>query len=125
MIGVNDIGRKIPLDNTINNYKKIINKLKAGLPNAVLYVQSVLPINDELINRQYYTGTNAEIRTLNIRLRGMARSLNVTYLDIYALLANETGQMPAKFTYDGIHLTAGAYIIWTKFLKEKGYCCKL
>jgi lysophospholipase L1-like esterase len=124
MIGVNDIGRKIPLVNTISNYKKIINKLRLGLPNTVLYIQSVLPINDKLINRTYYTGTNSEIKIMNARLKELAAELNVPYLDIYARLADESGQMPAKFTYDGIHLTAGAYIVWTSFLKQNGYCCK-
>jgi lysophospholipase L1-like esterase len=123
MIGVNDIGRKIPLANTINNYTKIITKLKTALPHTILYIQSVLPINDTLINRQYYTGTNAEIKVMNARLKNMAAAFNITYVDIYSLLADGTGQMPVKFTYDGIHLTAGAYIIWTNFLKRKGYCC--
>jgi len=123
MIGVNDIGRKIPLAATLNNYEKIINKLRSALPATVIYIQSVLPINEKLINREYYTGTNTEIVTMNSGIEKLARSLGITYLNLHALLVDANGQLPAKYTYDGIHLTAGAYIKWTDFIKAKGYCC--
>jgi len=123
MIGVNDIGRKIPLSVTLTNYRKIIKRLQSVLPRARLFVQSVLPINEKLINRTYYTGTNTEIRTMNIALKKLASDSNVTYVDLYSQVANDKGEMPAAYTYDGIHLTASAYILWTNFLRKKGYCC--
>lgn len=121
MIGVNDIGRKIPLSVTIRNYERIIGLLQRSLPKTDVYVQSVLPINETLINRNFYTGTNAEIRLMNEALKKMSLSHKVKYIDLYKLFADTTGEMPERFTYDGIHLTAGAYIQWTTYLKKKGY----
>ncbi len=124
MIGVNDIGRNIPLSVTIKNYNKIISTLQSELPETELFVQSVLPINETLINRKYYTGTNSEIKIMNEALKKLASSFNITYIDLYNVLADKNGGMPSKYTYDGIHLTSEAYIVWTNLLKEKRYCCK-
>lgn len=122
MIGVNDIGRKIPLSVTLANYRKIIRRLRIALPHTQVFMQSVLPINEKLINRTYYTGTNLEISKMNIALRKLASDNKITYIDLYSQFADK-GEMPANYTYDGIHLTASAYILWTNFLKKKGYCC--
>lgn len=122
MIGVNDIGRRIPTTYTIRNYEKILFQLKSRCKRTRIFMQSVLPINDSLINRQYYTGTNAEIRNLNEELKKLALKHDITYIDLHSLFINFSGQMSAKYTYDGIHLTAEGYLLWTNYLKKKGYC---
>lgn len=121
MIGANDIGRKIPLSVTVANYQKILKTVREKSPETKIYVQSVLPINDKLINRKYYTGTNGEIRKMNAELRQLAEKNAVPFIDLYQIFADEAGQLPEKYTYDGIHLSAAAYIRWTKTLKKKGF----
>ncbi|WP_167013152.1 GDSL-type esterase/lipase family protein [Chitinophaga sp. Cy-1792] len=121
MIGVNDIGRKIPLENTLLNYRRILDKIKQASPKTKVYIQSVLPINETIINRQYYTGTIPEIQRMNKALQAFANDNNIPFIDLYHLLADKDGQMPAAYTYDGIHLTAAAYIRWTSFLRDKHF----
>lgn len=123
MIGVNDIGRKVPLLKTINNYEKILLKIKQLSPATKVFVQSVLPINESLINRQYYTGTNREILRLNSELRKLASKHSVLYIDLHKLFIDATGQMEAKYTYDGIHLSAAGYLTWARHLVDYKYCC--
>lgn len=121
MIGVNDIGRKIPLSVTIATYQKILNTVRDQSPRTKVYMQSVLPINDKLINRKYYTGTNEEIRKMNAELKLLAARNSVPFIDLYPIFSEGTGQLPEKYTYDGIHLSAAAYVLWTKTLKDQGF----
>lgn len=124
MIGVNDIGRGIPLQNTLGIYERILLKIISDSPSSRIFVQSVLPINDTLINRKYYTGTNTQISTMNKSLARLASKYNIPYIDLYTLFLDESGrQMKALFTYDGIHLSAKGYLLWTDYLKREGYCC--
>ena len=123
MIGVNDIGRKIPLSMTLRNYERILSLIKQKTPASKVFVQSVLPINNDLINRKYFTGTNKEIARLNIELEKLAARLSVPYLNLNRLFLGADGQMQAKYTYDGIHLSAAGYLLWSRFLKDNKYCC--
>lgn len=122
MIGVNDIGRKIPTSYTIRNYEKILLQLKNRSKRTRIFMQSILPINDSLINRKYYTGTNTEIRNLNEELKKLALKHTITYIELHSLFTDASGQMLAKYTYDGIHLTAEGYLLWINYLKKKRYC---
>lgn len=120
MIGVNDIGRGIPLELTLANYRNIIKRLK-DLREVKIYVQSVLPINPELINRKYFTGTNAQIRTMNDSIRDLCKEQHVDYIDLYSVLGNAKGEMPAEYTYDGLHLSGKGYLKWVRYLKDQHY----
>ncbi|RAJ86004.1 lysophospholipase L1-like esterase [Chitinophaga dinghuensis] len=121
MIGVNDIGRKIPLALTLQNYRRILAITRSVSPTTKIYIQSVLPINESIINRDYYTGTNEEIRTMNAAVKALAVEQQIPFINLYDLLADKDGQMPAAYTYDGIHLTAAAYIRWTNYLRQHHY----
>ena len=119
LIGTNDINKKIPVHYIVENYRKIIGEVKAQSPATTLYVQSVFPINDQLIGRQYYSGTNEQIRELNNALKGLAAEMLVTYVDIYPALLDARQQLDARYTYDGLHLSGLGYQAWVSYLKKE------
>lgn len=119
LIGTNDINKKIPVPYIVDNYKKIISEVKLRSPHTRLYVQSVFPINNQLIGRQYYTGTNGQIMELNKALQSMAAEMAVQYVDIYPDLLDAQQQLDARYTYDGLHLSGLGYQAWVRSLKKQ------
>lgn len=119
LIGTNDLNKKIPVSYIVDNYKKIIQDIHKLSPGTKVYVQSVFPINNDLIGRQYYTGTNEEILALNTALKTMTVTMQVPFVDIYPALTDTKGQMDAKYTYDGLHLSGLGYQQWVNYLKQQ------
>lgn len=119
LIGTNDINKKIPASYIIANYKQLIRDIQQRSPGTTIYVQSVFPINNQLIGRQYYTGTNEEIKALNTALQAMAAEARVKYVDVYSHLLDAQQQLDARYTYDGLHLSGLGYLAWIDCLKKE------
>ncbi|HEV7331703.1 MAG TPA: GDSL-type esterase/lipase family protein [Flavisolibacter sp.] len=119
LIGTNDLSKGIPVPAIVRTYTKVLHQLQADLPSAKLYVQSVFPINDSLINRQYYKGTNAEILQLNAALKRMAAENKVAYVNVNQAMLDEKKQLRSAFTYDGLHLSGKGYLQWVAYLKKQ------
>ncbi|WP_276482075.1 GDSL-type esterase/lipase family protein [Paraflavitalea pollutisoli] len=119
LIGTNDINKKIPVPYIVANYKKIIRAIRQQSPKTALYVQSVFPINNQLIGRQYYSGTNEQIMELNKALKAMADEQRVPFVNIYPDLLDAQQQLDARFTYDGLHLSGLGYQAWVASLKRQ------
>lgn len=112
MIGINDIRQKIPTTTTLTHYEELLTQLKEVLPDTELYIQSVLPIGDN-------TGmSNEDVQLLNTELLKLATKMNLTYIDLYSLLIDETGYLPDACSIDGVHLTGQGYAIWIKELNK-------
>lgn len=118
LIGTNDISKGIPADAIVRTYTTIIQQLQQQLPATKIYVQSVFPINDSLINRQYYKGTNQGIVQLNSALKQMADALKVTFVNVFDAMLDEKRQLAAAYTYDGLHLSGKGYLQWVNYLKK-------
>lgn len=121
MDGINDQFRKLPHDVSINNYRRIIRKIKKVSPKTKIYIESALPINEGLTSEPYTKGRNALVPQLNAKIKAMAAEEGVTYIDICPLFEDENGVLKPEFTMDGVHLKPAAYIDWVAFLKTKRY----
>jgi lysophospholipase L1-like esterase len=108
MIGINEIKAQ---NRIIDNYDKIIRKIREISPYTIIYVQSILPTRTKTID-------NADIVATNTRLRELCARQNqfVHYLDIYAPFLADDGKLGPNFTEDGIHLTKNAYSLWKKLI---------
>lgn len=121
LVGTNDINVQIPLAASIDNYAQIIIRIQQQSPNTGIYLQSVLPVNNQLINRAYYTGTNKAIQLMNHSLDSLAREHHVVYIDLYNRFLDHSAQMDAAYTYDGLHLTGKGYLKWIEVLTKNRY----
>lgn len=121
MIGTNDINIHIPLSVSINNYEKIITYIKKQSPNTIIFIQSVLPVNNQLINRNYYIGANESIQAMNQCLDSLASKHHVVYVNLYKHFLDSAAQMDAAYTYDGLHLNGTGYMKWVSILKKSKY----
>ena len=121
MDGINDQFRKLPQEVSINNYRRIIRKIKQQSPKTKIYIESALPINEEMTKEAYTKGRNVLVPELNKKIKALADEEGVTYIDICPLFQDDNGVLKPEFTMDGVHLKAAAYIDWVKFLKDKKY----
>jgi lysophospholipase L1-like esterase len=121
MDGINDLFRKLPYNVSINNYKRIIRIIKAKSPKTKIYIESALPINEEMTKEPYTKGRNVMVPVLNAKIKQLAKEEKVTYIDIVPLFQDEKGNLKKEVTMDGVHLKASAYIDWVAYLKELKY----
>ncbi len=102
----------------LQQYEKLIKELKAQQPQALIYVQSVLPINEEIFHQKYNNKlTNPQIDEINIKLLKLAEENQVYFIDLNTMFKDATGGMPREATPDGLHIKSEQYIQWFDYLK--------
>ncbi|WP_367331623.1 GDSL-type esterase/lipase family protein [Sphingobacterium multivorum] len=121
MDGINDQFRKLPQEVSVNNYKRIIKRIKKISPKTLIYLQSALPINEERTKEPYTKGRNALVPILNEKLRQLSADENIPFVDLCPLFQDNEGKLNAIYSADGVHLIPSAYIKWVQLLKEKKY----
>lgn len=121
MDGINDQFRKLPQEVSVNNYRRIIRRIKRESPKTKIYLQSALPINEDLTKEAYTKGRNACVPALNERLRKLALDEHIPFIDLCPLFEDGDGKLARAYTNDGVHLLPIAYIKWVKLLKDKKY----
>jgi len=121
MDGINDLFRKLPYEVSIYNYRRIIRMIKSKSPKTKIYIESALPINEEMTTAAYTKGRNKMVPVLNEKIKQLAKEENIPYIDIVPLFSDENGNLKKEITPDGVHLKASAYITWVNYLKEQKY----
>ncbi|WP_432714573.1 GDSL-type esterase/lipase family protein [Pedobacter sp.] len=121
LIGINDIGRGLPVDVIAKNYERMIIQFHKGTPKTKLYLQSVLPMNDDILTADYLKNKGQYIVELNRRITFLAEKYNLTYINLHEVFNDGTGKLKPGLTMDGIHITPAAYVLWVNFLKRKKY----
>jgi len=122
LIGVNDLSRNTPDEVIIENIFNIVGKVHSQSPTTAIYVQSILPTNDSNKNlHKAFSGKGEHVKTINAQLKKYAEKLKFTYVDLYSNFLDADGRMNAKFTYDGLHLSAAGYDHWIEILKKEKY----
>ena len=115
MFGVNELGW-VSTSTFIDYYETLIDLILNVRPDAVIYVQEMLPINEADYQAKndpahdYFN--NARIATFNESIKALAARKSVVYLTPAEVLVDETGGLPASATTDGIHLNASYIRRW-------------
>ncbi|MEG3906503.1 SGNH/GDSL hydrolase family protein [Microcoleus sp. Pol12B5] len=121
MIGINDLLRGSTDEGILDNQRQIIRDLRWAHPKAQVVVQSILPHSGEQAtweNRDRLLAIpNSRIRAINRRLKEIASSENVLYLDLYPLFADADGNLPTELSTDGLHLNDQGYLVWRSALQ--------
>ena len=95
MLGLNDLGRHIPVDEIISKYEKIVFQLKQH--GITPYIQSVLFLGDKHADR------NKDVLKLNLKLQELS----------------ENGKLKKSYSSkDDIHLNGDGYFAWKNSIKK-------
>ena len=114
MAGINDLFQGASNAEIIGNMRKIADSLVAGSPATNFCIQSVLPINESKMLMD--ANINTLIFDLNDGIRRLCKKHDILFADLHADFLNNTGQLAAAFTYDGVHLTNQAYAHWAQLI---------
>ena len=114
MLGINEMGTG-DTAYFARHYSAALSKIRALQPNAVLYIESILPVTAEKSEKDSVFN-NPRIRERDAGLRKLANGKNIFYLDVASALENGSGDLPADYSGDDVHLKARYYPLWTNFL---------
>jgi len=115
MLGINENIVAEYKDAFIKSYSELIDTVKVSNPDAVIYIQSILPVTasrdaDGRI-------TNSVINSFNDGLFDISLEKEVFYLDINKSLLDANGHLPEEAATDGVHFKKEYYLKWLDYLK--------
>ena len=117
MTGVNDISHDVTADSIARAMEKLIVMVKQGSPRTRIYLQSLLPFNNDVREWKLLKGRDHVVVEANILLEQVAERQGVTWINLYPLFADEQGRLRADLTNDGLHLMGKGYLIWRDAIK--------
>ena len=120
LIGTNDIGRDIPLNEALDNLERVIQSIARDYPLSQIKLLSILPVNEgEKYKQTVYIRTNEKIREWNQAYEALASAyMQVDFVPIYDSLTDSEGQLQSVYTTDGLHLSVAGYQALSEALKE-------
>ena len=109
-VGMNDLLEERDMSDILDDMEDIIKKIQDNRPYAIIYVESLYPINKEIkdFDSDYEEIEYSEIEDYNGELRDLCNTLGVYYLDIYNEIS-ENHELKEKYTDDGVGLNALGY----------------
>lgn len=117
MTGVNDISHDVSADSIARAMEKLIVMVKQGSPRTKIYLQSLLPFNNDVREWKLLVGRDHVVVEANILLEQVARRQGVTWINLYPLFVDDRGRLRAELTNDGLHLMGKGYLIWRDAIK--------
>ena len=120
LIGTNDIGKGIPMNEALDNLEGVIQSLNRDYPLSQIKLVSILPVNEaEEYKQTVYIRTNEKIREWNQAYEALVSAyMQVDFVPIYDSLTDTEGQLQSAYTTDGLHLSVTGYQALSEALKE-------
>ena len=108
LIGGNDFGQSRSVEYVVRSIEYFLAMVRQDVPGSRTLVQSILPRG-----REY----SEDIQDANRHLRQYARNVHAQYLDLWATMATEDGELKPEYTTDRLHLTPEGYEAWLSELR--------
>ena len=120
LIGTNDIGKDIPMNEALNNLESVIQTISRDYPLSQIKLVSILPVNEgEDFRQTVYIRTNEKIKMWNQAYQDLATSyMQVEYIPVFDSLLDEAGQLKPTYTTDGLHLSVSGYQVLSSSLRK-------
>ena len=118
MLGINELGY-FDDKGFYQAYCQAIDAIRACQPNAVIYIQGLIPLNESVVAASGGPSylTNEHLRVYNGLMQKAAEAKQVVFLDLYSEFANENGELPEEASKDGVHLKSDYCKQWLEYLK--------
>lgn len=112
LIGTNDISHHVGADSIANALDKLITRIKKECPNTQLYMQSLLPYNNDFKRYKNLFGEENTVLVANVLYEQIARKHNVPWINLFPWFADRECKLRKELTNDGVHLKENGYVIW-------------
>lgn len=114
MAGIN--GLKYQTDKVFGEkYEKLISTICDSVPSAKIYVQSILPVDNDIA--QNFVCNNDKIIRSNAIIKEIAVKYKCIYIDLHSLYTKD-GKMNPELTRDGVHLFPASYDRWAALIES-------
>lgn len=125
-IGTNDIGStEYRLEKLLENYEKIIRKIREKLPETHIYMMAYYPVNEtdkmpdvNMRNIMFANRTNENICIANEAVEKLAEKLGCQFINVNQGLSDNRGKLKKEYTIEGIHMYASGYRVVLQNLKK-------
>ena len=120
LIGTNDIGKDVPINEALNNLESVIQTISRDYPLSQIKLVSILPVNEgENFKQTVYIRTNEKIMAWNQAYQDLASAyMQVEFVPVFENLLDQEGQLKADYTTDGLHLSVAGYQALSNTLKK-------
>lgn len=117
-LGVNELGYYDD-EGFYKAYCDAIDAIRACQPNAVIYIQGLIPLNEDKIAESGGASylTNEHLLVYNDLMKKAAEEKQVVFLDLNPEFTGADGQLPADASKDGVHLRSDYCKAWLEYLK--------
>ncbi|WP_209346523.1 GDSL-type esterase/lipase family protein [Flavonifractor sp. AGMB03687] len=116
-LGINELGYP-GTDSFYKAFKSFLEEVKAAQPDAIIYLQNLVPVNPEICaqkNQPSYVN-NDRVADFNSVFPKLAEECQVALVDVKSALSDANGILPAEATVDGVHYTKAWYQKWLEYL---------
>lgn len=117
MIGINDILANVPEKVTVENYRKILLKIREKSPKTEIFVMSILPVSFKSGLFAEQDKANKNILKINEELKKMCEKPQIKYLALYDSF-QENRSLKSAYSKDGVHLNEKGYALLLKKIKQ-------
>ena len=120
LIGTNDIGKDIPMSQTLTNLESVIQTISRDYPLSQIKLVSILPVNEgEDFKQTVYIRSNEKIKAWNQAYQDLASAyMQVEFVPVFENLLDQKSQLKSDFTTDGLHLSVSGYQALSSTLKK-------
>ena len=119
MAGINDMAGGTSSTEVASRVISLIEQIRQQSPETVLFVESILPINESNGRWKTLTDRTDDIPYANMLIRAYCQSNDIMYVDIFSRMTRgRSNELRIDLTSDGLHLTEQGYKIWAFELKK-------
>ena len=116
LVGINDRPGADNVDDLMRQYRRLILELQRASPQSMIFVSTLLPVNQQLMRRHFGVEVrNEDVRRFNRALKRLTAERGIQFVDSYLIMA-EGGELPRAWTTDGVHLSREGYRRWRPLL---------
>ena len=116
-IGTNDMNLPdYTEEGLIERYRIILKGIQEHLSTAKIYLLAYYPVNPMAARGKPWAEealrirTNERVNSANKAVRGLAEEMCLRYLDLNDGIKDETGNLKAEYTIEGMHMYADGYV---------------
>ncbi|MBQ8015132.1 MAG: hypothetical protein IJ264_02985, partial [Clostridia bacterium] len=118
MFGDNECGWP-NADVFVKRYSKVIAAVKERIPEAEIYLHSVLPVSNEASATSEFGCNNPTINKLNEKIKQLAVDEGIGFIEQPVALKCADGSLLTDAASDGIHLNKKYSVIWLDYMARE------
>ena len=113
MLGINELGYNT--NQTLENYKKLVDYIKDNQSSAIIYIQANLHVASKKSDKDSIVN-NTNINKFNDQISKFADNKRIFYIDINEKFDDDNGNLNSNYTSDNVHIYAKYYKEWSNWL---------